>query len=316
MLVSRPVKARVSSHVVQPARHQHLLVGVLRQTLSRGDELGAHIGKVTAQCLGSGHCMSVGHTSRHHDDAVPELTHRPHEGEGIGPSGLAAGAGRQQHQPVDAGRHRLLGVADRGDVGQHQATRILQRLHHRLGRAHRGDHDLRLVAQHGREVVGHARVGPVHDQVGAPRRRRTAVRIGGAPRVVGHAGQPDIEFVDGSAVGGWERADHARTAGSRDECRAGDEEHRRRDQRQAKAVTQGGRQGHGASLAHARGGTKVRHGTATRTRRPLDRIRFQAAAVRPSCSSTRFTAGRASCARSGRRRSSAAASSCGRPPRS
>jgi hypothetical protein len=125
MLVSRPVK-------VEPALHQHLPVRVLREALAGGDEPGAHIGEIAAQRLGGSDGMAVGHSARYHHDALPELADRAHEGERIGPTGLAARAGRQQHEAVGSGSHGLLRVPHRGDVGQHQAARVLQRLHHRL----------------------------------------------------------------------------------------------------------------------------------------------------------------------------------------
>ena len=57
------------------------------------------------------------------------------------------GAGRQQHQPVGAGGDRALGVADRGDIGEHQRAGIMQRRQHRRRRADRGDDDLGPVPQ-------------------------------------------------------------------------------------------------------------------------------------------------------------------------
>ena len=46
---------------------------------------------------------------------------------GIEPAGLAAGARRQEHEAIGAGRDRALGVADAGDVGKHQRAGVMQR---------------------------------------------------------------------------------------------------------------------------------------------------------------------------------------------
>ena len=73
--------------------------------------------------------------------------HRADEHERIEPAGLAACARRQQHQPVGAGRHRALGMADAGDIGEHQRAGIMQRRQHRRRRSDRGDDDLGPVPQ-------------------------------------------------------------------------------------------------------------------------------------------------------------------------
>ena len=51
MLVSSPVKARVSSTSSSRLFTSICLVGVLGQALARGDELGAHVGEIAAQRL-------------------------------------------------------------------------------------------------------------------------------------------------------------------------------------------------------------------------------------------------------------------------
>ncbi|KIP63883.1 hypothetical protein ST45_02860, partial [Prevotella pectinovora] len=56
---------------------------------------------------------------RQHERPLEELPHRTDEGEWIEPAGLAAGAGRQQHQAVGARGNRTLGVPDAGNIRQH-----------------------------------------------------------------------------------------------------------------------------------------------------------------------------------------------------
>src|SRR5216684_3026235 len=72
--------------------------------------------------------------------------------------------------------------------------------------------------------------------------------VGGALEIVAHIGQPTVELLDGAAVGGRERADDAGAASGLDQRRAGDQEHGRRDQRQAQAALQRGGQRHGSRL--------------------------------------------------------------------
>src|SRR6266852_4355647 len=78
---------------------------------------------------------------------------------------MAAGAGADQYQPVDALLQRLLGVAHADDVVQHDATIGTRRLHHFRRRAQRGDHDGHLVLDADRNVVRQAVVGRMHDLV-------------------------------------------------------------------------------------------------------------------------------------------------------
>ena len=97
--------------------------------------------------------MAVADAAREHDRPVEEGAHRAHEHERIEPAGLAAGARRQQHQPVGAGGDRAFGVADAGDIGEHQRAGIMQRRQHRRRRSDRGDDDLGLVPQQHREIL-------------------------------------------------------------------------------------------------------------------------------------------------------------------
>ena len=114
-------------NVVGAARDQHVLVSGVRHALARRDELGAHVSEVAAERLGGAQRVAVADAAGQHQRAVEERPHRAHEHERIEPAGLAAGARRQQHQPVGAGRDRALGVTDTGDIGEHDCAGIVQR---------------------------------------------------------------------------------------------------------------------------------------------------------------------------------------------
>src|SRR5882757_9874791 len=70
--------------------------------------------------------VAVADATGKHQWTIKERPYRAHEHERIEPTGLAARARRQQHQPVGAGGHRALGVTDRGDVGEHGRAGIVQ----------------------------------------------------------------------------------------------------------------------------------------------------------------------------------------------
>ena len=86
----------------------------------------------------AGGCQSIGPNAgnvdlKHrpvvkYDRTVEHGAHRPHEGEWIGPAGLPAGPRGQQDQTIGARLDRLLGMAQRGDIREHEAADIMQRL--------------------------------------------------------------------------------------------------------------------------------------------------------------------------------------------
>ena len=135
MLVCRPVKAvvsRMSSALLATSISLYLGSAMLSRG---GDEFGAHIGEIAAEHLRRAQRVAVADAARQHDRPVEERAHRADEHERVEPAGLAAGARGQQHQSVGAGRYRALGVADAGDVGEHQRARVMQRRQHRRRRA-------------------------------------------------------------------------------------------------------------------------------------------------------------------------------------
>ena len=71
---------------------------------------------------------------------------------------------------------------------------------------------------------------------GADRRRRFAACVGMPLQPAFDLAQPFVELFGAAAIHRRERADHAVAAGGDHKLDAGDEKHRRRDQRQAEAV--------------------------------------------------------------------------------
>jgi hypothetical protein len=76
----------------------------------------------------------------------------------------------------------------------------------------------------------------VHDQVRTDRNRRPSALVAMTAQPVFDLAKPAIELFRAAAIHGRECADHAVAAGGYYKVNAGDEEHRRRDQRQAEAV--------------------------------------------------------------------------------
>ena len=158
--------------IVGAARDQHRLVPGVGHALGGGDELGAHVGEIAAERLRGAQRVAVADAAGQHDRPVEERAHRADEHEGVEPAGLAAGASRQQHQPVGACCHRALGVADAGDIGEDKRAGVMQRRQHRRRRTDRGDDEFGPVPQQHLQIGIQPRIGAVHDQVRADRRRR------------------------------------------------------------------------------------------------------------------------------------------------
>ena len=142
----------------------------------------------------------------------------------------------EQHEAVGAGRDRALGVADAGDVGKDKRAGVMQRRRDRRGRTDRGDDDLRLVTEQHGKILLQPRVGTVHDQVRAYRRGALAAGVKMAAQLPFDVAEPIIELFGAAAIHGRKRADHAIAAGGYHQIDAGDQKHRRRDQRQIEAI--------------------------------------------------------------------------------
>ena len=227
-------------HVVGRGGNQHLLIGRRRETLMRGNKARAHIGEITAKRDGGMKRVAVADAACEHDRPGEELTYRAHEGEGIEPAGLPAGARGQQHEALGSRAERALGVPDRGDIGEDERARLVQRTDHARWRADAGDDDFRRVREHDGKIVGKALVRGVHDQVRAEGGGRGTGRVLMLPQAPADGRKPLRKLLGRPAIGGRKRADHAVPAGGDDEIDAGDAEHRRRDQWQAHALSNAG----------------------------------------------------------------------------
>ena len=76
----------------------------------------------------------------------------------------------------------------------------------------------------------------MHDQIGADRRGASCRLRPHAPAAALDLAEPGVELSGTAAIDRGKRADHAGAASRDDELDAGDEKHRRRNQRQAEAV--------------------------------------------------------------------------------
>jgi hypothetical protein len=152
---------------------------------------------------------------------------------------MAARAGADQDQPVDAGLQRALGVLDVGHVVEHQAAVAPRRDDHVVGRAQRGDLDRHLVLLAKIDVVLQPIVGAVHDLVDREGRHPLL----GMPGLVlgkfrGDALQPLLEHLLGPGIERREGADDARLALLDHQVGVGDDEQRRADRRNREGIAQ------------------------------------------------------------------------------
>lgn len=149
------------------------------------------------------------------DGSGTDRAHRPDKGEGIGPARLPAGAGREEHEVVGAGRDRLLGMTHGGDVGEDETATGLD-----PGRAADArDDERRPVLDDEIGILRKPLVRAVDDEVRCKGcRPRRSFRNSAAPVV---------ELVQGSAVCRRKRSDDAAAAGRDHKVRSLDPEHRR-----------------------------------------------------------------------------------------
>ncbi len=180
--------------------------------------------------------MAIANASGQHDRPVEERPHRADKHKRVEPAGLTTGAGGQQHESVGTHFHRALGVADAGDIGEYQGASVMQGREHGRGRSDAGDDDFGFMPQQHLQIPWKPRVGTVHDQVRADRGGRFSASVGVTPQPGFDVAEPAVELFGAAAIHRRERADHAVAASGHHKIDAGDEEHRRRDQRQAQAV--------------------------------------------------------------------------------
>src|SRR5258705_10690372 len=199
-------------------------------------EWGPKRGKAAAKPLGGPQSVAAPVPPRQYDRSIEERPHRADKDERVEPTGLTAGARGQQHEPVGAHLYCALGVTDAGDIREHQRACVMQRREHRRRRADAGNDNLGPVPQQHLQILLKPRVGPVQDQVRTDRSRRPSALVAMTAQPVFDLAKPAIELFRAAAIHGRECADHAVAAGGHYKVNAGDEEHRRRDQRQAEAV--------------------------------------------------------------------------------
>jgi hypothetical protein len=152
---------------------------------------------------------------------------------------MAAGAGADRDQAVDAGLGRLACVPQADDVVEHDAAVAVHRLDQVRHGAERSHDERHAVPHTGLEILLQARIRTVHDQVHAPGRmsliQRTADLV-----------EPLDELRGAATIQRREGGRRAAPAGLDDQLRAGHQEHRRRHDRHRQPTAKGLRQSHGA----------------------------------------------------------------------
>ena len=157
---------------------------------------------------------------------------------------MAAGPGRDRHQPVGALFDRLAREPVVDHVMQGNPAPAMDRRVHILARAERGNHQRHLPLRTRREVRVEPVVRPVDDLV-HPEWCGRAVRVIPVMRCqfLGDPVQPFIKLALRPRVNRRERPDHPRFALRDDQFRPRDNEHRRGDDRQAQPCDPGGKRG-------------------------------------------------------------------------
>jgi hypothetical protein len=205
----------------------HLLVGVDRVRLARGDEGRADIGEIRTHHLRRADRPPVA--------IAPESASGPSnhsrisldQREGGERAGMPARAGGHRDQPVRALLDRLAGEGEVDHVVHGDPAPAVDRLVHLRPRAERGDDDRDAVLLAHGEILLQAIVGAVHDLVDG--------EGGGGPvgigRVVGgefllDPREPLVEHCRGPCVQRREGADDPRLALRDHEIGGRDDEHR------------------------------------------------------------------------------------------
>ena len=148
----------------------HLLLFFRHIGFTGGDEARAHVAEIRAHHFRSPQCATVGKCAGEHDGSVPELAHFGQQGEWRQGAGMAACAGADQDQPVDAALQRLARVLHRDDIVEHQPAIAMHLRAYAIRLADRGDHQRHAMAGDQREILVEAPVRGVQDQVDAERR--------------------------------------------------------------------------------------------------------------------------------------------------
>lgn len=134
-------------------------------------------------------------------------------------------------QAIDSGFCGFLRVPARGHVMKHQAAVAVYGVHDFLDRSQAGDDDRHFVLDADLQIGLQARIAVVHDQVHCVGGR---VLQCAQPRL--DLFEPGLEATAFALVQGREAADQAIATTGQDQFRVGDQEHRRRHQRQAQVL--------------------------------------------------------------------------------
>ena len=144
---------------------QRRLVGRIGVGFCGGDEARAHVGQVGAERERGRNAPAVGDRARQQDGALEPLLDLAQQRERRQRAGMAAGAGANQNETVDAMFGGLARMLDVDDVVEHHAAIGMRGLDDFLRRPQRGDDDRHLVLHAGFHVLHQPVVGGVADLV-------------------------------------------------------------------------------------------------------------------------------------------------------
>ncbi len=181
---------------------------------------------------GPGRADTAGKDNR----AGKELPYRAYEGKRIEPAGLPAGAGRQEDETVRPGGDRAFGVPYRCDISEDERAGIVQRRNDGGRGADAGDYDFRTVGEYDAEIFGKTPIRRVYYQVGAERRGYCPGCLLMITQAPANGREPVCKLFGRPAISRRKGPDHAVATSGDHKINAGNEEHRRRNQRQAHPV--------------------------------------------------------------------------------
>ncbi len=190
-------------NVIGSSRDQRLFVVLRRHAFRRSDERCAHIGHVSTSHLNRPDLATGCHTTRNSQRPSPKTAHLLDKGKGIDPTGVAASAGRQKYQHINASLNRLPRMSDGGHICQDPATIGVNSANNIARRSNRGDHPRYAVVDHNIQVIIPSSIGWVEYQVG---RDKSACAVSS----IFDFRQPCIQQSWRSRIEGWKCTNNAR----------------------------------------------------------------------------------------------------------
>ncbi len=229
-------------HIGRCRFHDRLAISIVDMGFLGSQPARTDVSKVGAHRLRGQDRVAGGDCARQGDRALEEFAYFAHQCERRQGPRMTAGAGRHQDQTVDTRFQRLLRMADRNHVMQHDAAVTVDRIHHfRRWRAQAGDDDRHLMLDADRDVVRQAVIRLMDDLVDRDRPDfRIRMRCLVCRQLSFQVCQPDIQQFRRTGVKGRERTNDACLALRGNQGRAAGDEHRRTDNGKAQVLQRNG----------------------------------------------------------------------------